>query len=175
MKRFVKRILLVLVVGATAAYWIGADVCGLWLPVKLPWKTYQQEYAPPSVTLEDATGEQAARELLAAWLECYRSGQTDPFVRIREYAIDSVQQVGQTGHGFVCLARFRLQPYGRMPREVGPGTTLAEIKTAWISGNGIVEDGWIVDKEFYLLIERTGDSYSIVDLGTAPPSLANPM
>ncbi len=171
MRRLLKRLILVLVVGSVAAYWVGADIYGLWLPVKLPWRTYHQEYAPPSVTLEDATEEQAARELLAAWLDCYRSGQTDPFARIRDYGIDSVQQVGQTENGFVCLANFRLQPYGRMPDEVGPGTTLTEIKTAWISGNGMVEDGWIVDKEYYLWIERTRDSYGIINLGTAPPSL----
>lgn len=173
MNRLVKAVAVLILLGL-AVYWAGADIYGLWLPAKLPWRSYSGEYAPPTLTLPGVSQTDAATQLLSGWLEQYKSSQTDPYVRIREYRIVDLEDCEPYEGGFVCLVKFNLRPYGRLPQEVGPGTTLAELKTFWISGNGMIEDGWVKDKMLYLWIKQLGETYSVVDMGTAPPWLVHP-
>lgn len=170
-QRRIGWLLIGLVTMALSIYWVGSDLLGLWFPVRLPWQVYQQEYAPPAVTLRGADQEQVIRSIFSDWLNCYRSGQTDPMARLRDFRVDAVSDIQATDHGFVAMVEFSVRPYGRPPQAVDLGSTLAELRTYWVSGNGVLRDGWVQQKVLFAWIDRQGDTYVIENLSSSPPEL----
>jgi len=146
-------IMIIICIGLILIYWIGADLLGLWLPCKFPWKTYEAEYPCPVLVL-DGSQEEIATELVTAWLDQYKSGNTEPMSRLRDYEIVAVSEVQPTEGGFMCFVEFNVQPYGRLPKEVDLGMTLKELKTYWISGNGIIEDRLIKGKVIHIVVSK---------------------
>lgn len=165
------RVVLILMIAAVATYWVGTDVMGLWLPVRLPWIEYAIEVEMKSVTLHDASQEQVASELFTAWLKGYESRKLDPLVRLRQHEIAEIQDFRATDEGFVCMIRYHVKPYAKLPKEALPSMTLRQLRTSWVAGNGVVQDGWMKDKIVFIWVKQDGDTYTIVDWGTCPPEL----
>lgn len=166
--------MVLLAIAVTAVYWVGVHTLGVWTAIKVPWKEYCHEYTPPEAVLANASQEEVARNIVTSWLESYKSNRTDPFFRIRDHKIIRLQDFLSTDEGFVCMVEVEVKPYRRPPKEIGPGTTLASLGTGWIIGNGVLEDGWIKEKIYYVWLRQDGDKYSWVDIGTAPPWLLDP-
>ena len=93
-----------------------------------------------------------AKELMSKYFDLFKIDTVSKEMQIEDYKIKKISEIKGDSSKFSFSISYDLKP--------------ADIKSYVLAGNGTLKDSWVIDKSYYVEVEKSNNEYKIINMGT---------